>query len=141
MSPEKTRWFTPQNKNRMETLPIPSPILNTSQLSAAELATFRQLLESNRQSLLTDVSWTIFHNLLEMPPRARLVRNLKVLLDQMMKGPIESIMRDGLQPRELEALQALERMDIGVDAKMIAQALLNVYERYQLSLALASAFA
>ena len=138
---EKRKWFDAKSKHTAPPLLLPSPSLNTSRLSAEELEAFGVLLEQNRRSPLTGIPWTVFHSLLIMPPRARLARNLKVILDRLVQGPIESIMRDGLQDSEQVALLALEKLGASSELKMTAQSLLNVYERYQLAAALGGAFA
>jgi hypothetical protein len=139
---ERRKWFDPKNKHEQPPLPLPSPILSTKRPSQEQLEAFRDLLEQNRKqhSPLLGVSWVVFDSLLEMPARARLARNLKVVLDCLVRGPIESIMQDGLQSSEREALIALEKLDVSVEIKMTAQSLLNIYERYQLALSLGAAF-
>ena len=123
-------------------MPIPSPILNMSRISQEDLGIFRDMLEANRHSSspLIGVAWIVFHNLLEMSPNERLVRNLQFVLAVMADGPIESIMQDGVSASEKEALVALERLGVTQAVKETAQALLNINERYQLSLALRKAF-
>ena len=139
---EKRKWHDPAGKNMVMTIPLPTPIRNTAaSFSAADFKDFERFLDSCRSGPMTGIPWTVFHNMLQLEPKPRLARNLKRLIDLMVRHPIESIMRDGLDESELAALIALEKMDVGPTLKMTAQALLNVTERYQLAMALGPAFA
>lgn len=139
---EKKRWFDPKNKNCItEPIPPPTPMLNTSALSDEDIVVFMDMLrDCSSKSPLRGPLRTVFYHLLRMPPRIRLARNLKVVLDQLARGPIESIMRDGLNLAEQEALIALELLGSPMEIKLTAQALLNINERYQLAMSLEEAF-
>jgi hypothetical protein len=137
MSSEKRKWFDPHSKHQPQPLPLPSPLLNTAQLTEQDLQALQDAIHARADS----ETYALFTSLIHMPPRARLGRNLKVLIGRLTAGPVESILRDGLTEQEQRALVAVERLGLSPELRMTAQALLNVYERYQLAMTLGAAFA
>lgn len=149
---EKRKWFDSKERCVQANLPMPSPILNTSVTTCEEETRLGlalvELEDRTPRNADFAKSWLRIHEALnlfvhlgKMSPRVRLARNLKVLLDQMVRMPIESIIRDGLDMKERHALVVLEQYEFPSELKVTAQALLNVYERYQVALSLRHAFA
>jgi hypothetical protein len=75
-----------------------------------------------------EVGLLLLH-LMKMPPRARLSRNLKVLLDLVTRSEVRHITREGVT--ELEYALLLEAQTQDMATKVAVHDLLNIRERME----------
>ena len=136
MSEKHLKWFDPKNKHEVSAFPVPTPVVNTAVFTDADYVSFREYLEGRPDLGLLP----FFQPFLTMPPAERLKRNLKVALDIICGKTIGTMLRDGVTEKERAALIAIERAQAPVPIRWFAHALLNIEERYQLSLAWEPAF-
>ena len=117
---EKVKWFRPASK-----LPEVQPILVESVLTRTQLDAFMEALQ--RVPKTCDSGKYLFWSLAGLTNETRLARNLKITIGLLADGDEQLFNQD-----ELKSLSVLSRANLETAHKETAQALLNVYERYQL---------
>lgn len=118
---EKSKWFRPGAR-----LPEVQPILVESVLTQTQLDEFVAALKVLPKAY-ADCQY-MFWSLVGLPAHTRLARNLKITIGLLRDGDGQLFNAD-----ELRVLGLLSRANLETAHKETAQAILNVYERYQLT--------
>ena len=126
--PNKNKWFKSTN-----CLPDVQPILVESKLHKANLCAF--MTELGRKLPASNKTMILFESLAITDSVFRLARNLKIAITQLTTDDEQLF-----NALERDALRRLDVIGISTEHKETAQALLNVYERYQLTKALSQMF-
>ena len=125
---EKKKWFD-SSKVRVQKQ-LPEKLLAVSAVTYEECTRFSEAvkvyLDRRKIPLSAFMLWT---DLVAMKPPERLTRNLKVVLGILGRGPIQSILWDGVLESERLMLLELEHIKAPVELKATAQGLLNLNER------------
>lgn len=127
---EKSKWFRPGIAH------LPDPITSVYEVSEDEARELVETLGRIRGGTSATRAYNVFSRLVRMKPVERLSHNLKAFIDLLSKDNVSSVISDGLTKGERDALIAVHTNPGLYHLGEIAQALLNVYERYQLLAAL-----
>ena len=117
----KSKWF----RTSLSALLDIQPILVESVLTETKTRALLQVL--SRKFAITDKLRVFFESLISMRADARLARNLKIAIRQILANDDRLF-----DENERETLRRLDTAGMASEEKQTAQALLNVYERYQL---------
>lgn len=90
------------------------------------------LFSEIRRRRLTPRCYGLFLKLAQLPPVRRLALNLKVVLDRMAAQPVSSVLPDGLETDELEALKEVDASGMDMPLRQAAHSLLNIEQRAQM---------
>lgn len=130
--PEKSKWFDSQQKRSAPA--APPAMYASASVAKADADRLLKDLTTLREAgdRLPADTFKLFQQLCQMPPAARLSRNLKLVLSVLAKQAITDIMQEGLTEVERLALLDLEHLGAPSDLRAVAQGLLNINERAQL---------
>jgi hypothetical protein len=129
---EKRKWFDPRQKPEE-----PLRLLSSGGVIWPDAVSLREFVQQQHEhKRLPDDTYKLFVTLCDIPPAARLSRNLKVVLTVLAEQPLTSVLTNGLTETEKLALLDLEHLHAPPTIRAIAQGLLNVRERQQLADAL-----
>lgn len=106
------------------------------QLTPADTADFLRYLKGRNDP----AALRIFTDLIRMPPRYRLARNISALLRCLAASDITDVLAGGLTDVEDSILASLERSGIALHLLGVAHALLHVRERQLVLCQLGDAF-
>lgn len=126
---EKRKWFDPHDKPDE-----PLRLLSSGGVIWADVLTFRDYIQKQHEAKrLPDDTHKLFATLCEIPPAARLTRNLKVVLTVLADAALAAVLTNGVTEAEKLALLDLEHLHAPPTIRAIAQGLLNIRERQQLA--------
>jgi len=126
---EKRKWFDPRTKPETQLR-----LVAGHGVLPADIQEFvAVVLSLQARNRLPMASSKLFLQLCEMPPAARLSRNLKVVLTLLVSRAIRNVLQDGLSADEKLALRDLEHSQAPSKIRAIAQGLLHASERQQLA--------
>lgn len=89
-----------------------------------------ELGQELREHGVSERSRLLLAKLASYPPNVRLVVNLKATVGLMVRGPVYSVLRDGLTDLERATLVELDMCGLSTGARELAHGLLNVHERW-----------
>lgn len=126
---EKSKWFDPKDKQE----PLLGLVADSGGVLLSDATEFlADITVQHARGRLPDESFKLFSRLCDMPPAARLSRNLKVVLTLLATQAVRNVLIEGLTEEEKLALRDLEHLRAPPKIRAIAQGLLNVSERQQL---------
>lgn len=109
--------------------PVQRPERIRSEAYAPEDA-LRELGAAMKDAGVSPKTRLLFAKLANLPPTIRLAVNLRSLIGQMVRGPINNILVEGLTPVEQRALVELDQSGLSVTLRELAHRLLNIHQRW-----------
>ena len=106
---------------------IPNYIVVKAKPKADEI---REMLVEFRERDVSKDAVELFLSLALMEPHERVEHNMQIMVSLLSKGPVTTILNDGITPYEQQSLLELDRRGVSAKAREVAHALLNVKERW-----------